>query len=493
MSPHRVPTPLRAIALLACLGAGLAACGPPARAGDAADALGAGGPPRTEPGPAAEPPPNVVLVTLDTTRADHLSAYGYERPTTPFLERLAASRATLWTRAYAAAPWTLPTHASLFTGRYPFEHGARTYPVAEHVRPSDYGNVKPLDWDHVTLAEALGGAGYRTAAFVANHGYLDRQSQLDQGFEIWHVDHVRAAELNEQVLPWLEQWGPRGPFFLFVNYMDAHRPLNTEPASPDLPTPVRDEAGDLFGELKVAVLSSDEPPPPELVSTVVDQYDNALAHLDRAVEAVVGKLDELGLSGSTLIVVTSDHGEFLGEHDLVEHSKDVYQEVLHVPLLTVAPGQREGRVDDRLVSSVHLPRLVVEHLPQELRERLEPLFPRAPGEPTLLGENYFARLHDLRNPVWGPRFERVRVALLHGRWKYVHSSDGRDELYDLEADPRELEDLIEREPALAERLREELRALWVDPGDAVEDGAGGAAELSAEERARLEELGYLGD
>ena len=125
-------------------------------------------------GPGAEPPRNIVLISVDTLAAEHLSAYGYDKLTSPHLDDF-ASRASLYRNAYATAPWTLPTHASLFTGKYPFEHGARTF--------RQPATRSPLSKNHLTLAEALRDLGFRTAAFAANDAYLTEEFQLNQGFD----------------------------------------------------------------------------------------------------------------------------------------------------------------------------------------------------------------------------------------------------------------------------------------------------------------------
>ena len=180
--------------------------------------------------PAPPPARGVVLVTIDTLRADHLGCYGYARNTSPSLDAL-AERATVYTRAMASSPWTLPTHASLFTGLAPFEHGARTFLDA-----SGRSLANPLDSAHLTLAEALRAEGFATAAFVANTGYLHPRHQLDRGFEVYEVRDESAMSMLPRIFEWLDEKAG-GAFFLFVNFMDAHRPYNTTPRPEALPPP----------------------------------------------------------------------------------------------------------------------------------------------------------------------------------------------------------------------------------------------------------------
>jgi len=154
--------------------------------------------------------PNVIFIVPDTLRADHLGCYGYKRNTSPTTDAF-AKKAILYTRAFASSPWTVPTHASFFTGRYPFEHGAHTFKVA---KPKN--NVNSLHKKSLTLAEVFKEEGYDTAAFVANAAYLSTRWQLNQGFDTYHVGRVRAATLNKHIFEWLDIHA-ENHFFLFIN------------------------------------------------------------------------------------------------------------------------------------------------------------------------------------------------------------------------------------------------------------------------------------
>lgn len=331
--------------------------------------------------PEARPParPNMVLITLDTLRADHLGCYGYTRDTSPRIDAFAEC-ATLYTRSRAVAPWTIPTHASLFTGKLPFEHGAHTFKVA---RPRN--NVNPLARHHLTLAEALQSEGYETGAFVANWAYMGTRWQLDQGFTTYHHEYAYAGKLNRRIFKWVDAHGAE-PFFLFINYIDTHRPYNTTPRPGLLDRPVVRDQGQLLNLLISKVMPGHGPIPHALVRKVVDQYDTAIANVDEQFGALLDKLETMGVYDNTVIVVTSDHGEFLGEHRLVEHSKDVYEEVLWVPLIIKYPGQRAGEVRDTLVSSTDIPRLLLSQFPPDLAERYAALFPDLPGNHEVLSE-----------------------------------------------------------------------------------------------------------
>lgn len=438
---------------------------------------------------------NVVLIVLDTVRADHLSCYGYPRPTTPELDAFAAG-ADRYVTARSTAPWTLPSHASLFTGKPAWQHGAD----ARKLPGGSVADAVPLAPDETTLAEALAGAGYDTGAFVANKGYVNPRMGLDQGFAHFMNERYPAPQMSEQALTWLSGRNPERPWFLFVNYMDAHRPYNTEPLPPERasqlprpPAPGEPDAVASLDALYLHVFQRDEAPPPEMVQRVVDHYDLALANLDRGLGALFAELRARGQFDDALIVVTSDHGEFFGEHDLVEHSKDVYEQVLRVPLLVKRPGQTRGRVLPTPISLSDVARLVLDEAsPTAAREQRDG-FRGSAGGPGHLAQARYARQRDLTAP-WKGRFERERDALYVENYKLIRSSDGKHELYDLESDPQERENLIAQRAAEAATLMARLQR------ELAKSGRGGAAslpELTGAElkalEAELRKLGYLGD
>ena len=437
----------------------------------------------------AEPPPNVLLVTLDTLRADHLGCYGYERPTSPRLDAFAAT-ATRYERAISASPWTLPTHASLFTGMPPFAHRAHTVVVDDR----DDNNVRPLAEEHLTLAEALRAEGYRTGAFVANEGYLSAKWNLDQGFDLYHVERVYAEQLNPRIFRWLEtnlETEDERPFFLFVNYIDTHLPYNTRARPGLMDPPAIQDDGQLLRSLKRRVMPAKEPVPERLRRRVIDQYDTAIANVDEQLGVLLDKLSDSGLGENTLIVITSDHGEYFGEHHLVQHSKDVYQPALAVPLILRDPGQVEGEVVDEMVVSNDLPNLILSRLPSTLRERLEPRFPDSVGSHLVIAENYYTRAWDLFHPEWGWRFQRIRRAVFEWPYKYIDSTDGQHELYDLARDPSESRNLIASRSDRARRMAAALREL--EAGTASTQAGPEIPRLSEEDLERLRALGYVGD
>ncbi|HUU28272.1 MAG TPA: sulfatase-like hydrolase/transferase [archaeon] len=297
--------------------------------------------------------PNILLIVLDAARADHFSSYGYFRPTTPNLDRV-ASEGVLFTRAVSTSSWTLPAHASLFTGLVPDEHGTTN----QHA------------WliDRIpTLAELLKKRGYRTGCFT-NNPHIDRVQNLVRGFDVlesvWadstvitEAKHHNTEHTNVLVRSFVEN-GSGSPFFVFINYMDVHQPY-------DAPEPYRsmylgleqkitariDSACRYFRFLNDGsiVLSKEEN------AAVRAVYDGCLTYLDAQVEVLLQALRRAGVYDNTLIIITSDHGEVFGEFGHYSHSKLLYRPLIHIPLVIRYPSIFPSpSVRDELVSIVDI-------------------------------------------------------------------------------------------------------------------------------------------
>ena len=387
--------------------------------------------------------PNVILITLDTLRADHMGCYGYERNTSPLIDAF-AENADLYPHAFATSPWTLPTHTSLFTGKHSFEHGARTYNKPRIEAP-------PVREEVVTLAELFSKEGFLTTALTTNAGFLKSFFNLDQGFEYYHSQYRNAKRHNEHyVFPWLEQNKDQS-FFLFLNYFDTHLNYNTAKHKdffPDIKAPVsygpvhERDSNVLKPLFYKTVLNKLSPYPEDLVQHARKLYDIAIRNQDDAIGDLFNKLKELNLYDNTLIILTSDHGENLVEHDLFEHVKDVYQPELWVPLIIKNPGQSQGRKVEQVISSVDIPAMIFDQMPDDIAGRNMPLFPYKPGNHPVLSELYYAMIIDHNNPTYGYRFQRIRTVLYEWPWKLIHSTNGEHELYKLDTDPGELENEI---------------------------------------------------
>jgi arylsulfatase A-like enzyme len=437
-------------------------------------------------GPARE---NVILIVLDTVRADRMGVYGHDRDTTPNLARL-ASRGVRFEQAFSTAPWTAPSHASLFTGRWPHE--------------LSIGWDRPLDSTCETLAGVLAGEGYATAGFVANTTYCSYETGLDRGFQHYEDydvtlrgvllcsslveralnfvhkhpelasrlglsetsvgDRKDAARINRDFLRWVDGRGaPDRPFFAFLNYYDAHHPY----LSPD------PEAGAPFGSkpasprdfrlLKTWWERDKLGIRPEDLGLARDSYDRCIAYLDDQLGRLFDELTRRGELERSIVIVTSDHGEHLGERDLYGHGCSVYRPELHVPLLVVAPGLgREGRVVEHPVSLRDVPATVFDLLklpgPSPFPGRsLANLWLGGDGDPSdLILSEIESPPDDDPNRGRSPASRGPMTSAVDAKYHYIRAGDGREELFDLRRDPGDRDDLAGR-PELAEVL-EKFRA-----------------------------------
>jgi arylsulfatase A-like enzyme len=429
--------------------------------------------------------PDIFLVSLDTTRADHLSLYGYGRPTSPNLEAL-ASDALVYTQARSAAGWTLPGHASMLTGMYPSRHGAH---LAGGWLPGESidgrRNVAfPLAADKVTLAEALRDRGYTTGGFVANFSYLYRDFGLAQGFSLYEdapglLLRVRppavrfaqrfspgfclkpyrtARDINRLALDFLDRAPTGRPVFVFMNYMEPHQPWLAPPPHDrwvsELPQARALATKDLYThEVKNFT--------PEEVTFIQANYDGQVAAMDDALGELIAELKARGRYERSLIIVTADHGELLGEHGFVGHmGRMLYEPLLHIPLVVKFPGadHLRGRVDDPVQN--------VDVTPTALREAGAAMPPDVQGQdlrhvtrPSLAEED----INPFLVADYGETYDRAVRVLFDGSWKLISTSRGQRMLFDLSRDPAETHDLAAAEPdrvdELARRLEDRLSTM----------------------------------
>ncbi|HET7747013.1 MAG TPA: sulfatase, partial [Vicinamibacteria bacterium] len=394
-------------------------------------------------GPAAAGPPHVLLVTIDTLRADAVGAYGAARAATPRMDRLAAGGAR-FDDAHAHNVVTLPSHANILSGRHPHEHGVR----------DNAGFRFPARLE--TLATLLAAGGYRTGAFVSAFP-LDSRFGLARGFQVYDDDFAdatsrpafqvqerRAEETVARARRWLDASGG-APAFAWVHLYEPHFPY--------------------------------APPEPFASAFRDDPYRGEVAATDAALGPLLDPILAAGADGRTLVVLTSDHGEALGEHGEATHGIFAYEATLRVPLVLYAPG----RVTPRVVKE---PARHVDLLPTILAALGLPAPEGLPGRdllssaPPTAATTYFEALSGSLNRGWAPVH-----GVIHERHKLVDLP--LVELYDLAADPGESNDLAARDPQRVEKLRGLLRTLRAG------DVAAARTPETAEARERLESLGYL--
>ena len=405
--------------------------------------------PRWDGGPSR---PNVILISIDTCRADYLSCYRPDRATTPHIDAL-AGHATLFENAVSPVPITLPAHCSMLTGLIPPVHGVRNQPG--YALPA----VIP------TLPEILRTKGYQTGAIVSSY-VMDHGNGLAQGFDTYNDDFRDGRSHgwgNERVgdktsaaaVEWLGQHADGEPFFLFLHYYDPHLPY--------------------------------EPPEPFAGQFPDDPYAGEVAFTDHCIGTVLAELKALGLYDDALIIITADHGEMLGEHGEESHQFFIYESAIKVPLLIKLPGQRDPRRVEEVVGLVDIVPTVCGLT--------------GSGRGLWEGQDLTAMLTDgPARPRRGRRYVYTEstTPLSYGanpllgqvgrQWKYIQTT--RPELYDLLADPGETQNLVADRPHIARDLQIRVEELT---GTVADGGSDREAEISDEQRERLESLGYVGD
>ena len=450
------PTPLRSLLALtlalAMLGCGESRDDAPTADGRVASRSG------------AEKPLNVLIITLDTTRADALGVYGEALDTSPNIDRFAAS-GVVFDQAATAQPSTLPSHSTIMTGRLPFSHGARAnagYVLAE---------------DNETLAEVFQRHGYVTGAEIAAP-VIGSRTLLDQGFATYHDTDSFDVKLKSI---WIkEEEGPRevelkerdgaditrrgieflrrhkeAPFFLWLHYFDPH-----------------------------AFYAA---PPPFGKKFVDDPYYSEIYYTDFNVGRVLTELQRQGLSDDTLVVITADHGESRGEHKEVSHSYFIYDATIHVPLIFIGPGVFEGG------SRVRTPVRTADIAPTVLEFAGLPPLQKIQG--VSLAGLIRGEVSEVQLDLYAESFEPISMFgtnvlrfLRRGPWKYVHKL--RPELFDISSDPDELRNVFDQHPARGAEMRRDLEA-WLRRDTIVRDG--NRVQLDAESLAQLNALGYVGE
>ncbi len=411
-----------------------------------------GGPDEAGAPAAVDTPQRVILVTLDTVRAESMSAYGYHKPTSPHTAAL-ATQGTLYTEAFSNAPWTLPAHASLFTGLLPTEHRAHKFKLdPDH---TDMLRV-PLLAEQLTLAEELSSRGWATGGFAANDGYLLPHWGLHQGFEHYEVDQVRGTELVDRALAWLDEHEGE-PALAFINVMEAHTPYVCDLSTGLGPCEWKHSKRRYKRLAEAPLLDGIEPHREELARFAAD-YHRGVASADLAVGHLVAGLKARGWFDDALIVITSDHGESFGEHGVVGHGKDVWDPLIRVPLVVKAPGQQQPARNEETISLLHIPGLIYTALGWPVPEAFARHWP-----PTgAISEAHFISGKELKRS-WGKPFDNIRHASISGQHKLIADSLGGHRLFDLAEDRAELVDLAADNPEVITELAQPLPGFDVGP------------------------------
>jgi len=423
-------------------------------------------------------PQNVLLIVVDTLRADHTGLGSYERETTPNLDALAKQPGAVnFTNARAASPWTKPSVASILTGLAPEDHGVTAHPEKLHA-------------DFTTLAEAFRAAGYSTGGVQSNM-LISSVFGYDQGFDVWNEDHLATHDtstgkgINAAALDFLQNGRDKDkPFFLYVHHYEPHFSYlrSGEAWYPDYPGPLTG------AESMDALIGATSQLRDEEARFLAARYDAEILYQDQLLAELLAELEKLDQADDTLVVITADHGEEFLEHGQLSHQFTLYEELVHVPLLIVDPRGAEAPLLGTSAGQVSL--LDLGHTLLDLTGHEAAAFP---GE--MLGDE-MANVASTRVLGTMPPFA-LRDMLTIDRWKLIRTQPAEKlavfELYDLIADPEEQQNLAVEKARLVgdltKRLDTELLRLHAKSPAGARTAE--SIELSDEQVQKMKDLGYF--
>lgn len=454
--------------------------------------------------------PNILLLVMDATRARNLSCYGYHRPTSPNLERF-AERGVVYEMAISPGGWSLPGHASIFTGLYPSRHGAHE----QH---------KYLLSEYPTMAELLRSRGYYTLAFCHN-AYVGPATGLDRGFEEFNpvVQSVprsvrkitRKIERGITTLLGLRDSGARyanrqiytalrrlradeRPFFMFVHYEEPHGPYRPPPkhncylpdgVSPKMARQVNQDQWKYF--VNPASMDGQD------FEILTALYDAEITYLDTRVAEVLDWLEESGMLDQTMVIITADHGENIGDHQMMGHQYCLYDTLLHVPLIIYYPRgiASHSRVTHQVQTLDLLPTVL-----SMLGDTSSEVYHSLQGHDLLSSTRHDFTIAEWARPdlstfykrfpgVDVSQYDRALKMIRTDQHKYIWASDDKHELYDLQADPDEARNIIAEHPDIAQDLDRRLTE-WCTSFEATTP-LDEAPDFDEGVRERLRALGYL--
>ena len=373
--------------------------------------------------------PNVVLVVIDTLRADHLPFYGYPKETAPFLSRLAA-RGVVFENAYAASSWTAPATASIFTSLYPFQHGVTMGLLAQKrlIKKAPRIKINRIPEDLTTLPEALRINGYRTFGVSDNTNISDRQG-FEQGFDrLLSFTHEGGRFINNQVLQLEKEILAGEKYFLYVHYNDPHRPYK-------IPLAEDEKSGDRTTDM-------------------IANYDKEIAHVDQCIKELY---DRFGWSYNTLLIVTADHGEEMNEKGVFGHGKSLLNTVIHVPLLFSYPdeGLFAGKRLTANVSTMDILPTILSFLDFRRLKKLsgQDLKPELKGAAKSSNDRFI--FSHLQVKMSG-RKDKLQEACLYQDYKYIYKFPKGHSLFYLKNDPGERKNRYAHEGKIAKMLATNL-------------------------------------
>ena len=467
--------------------------------------------------------PNVLLLALDAGRVDHVSCYGYEKETTPYIDQL-AKEGVLFENAISPAVWTVPSHASMFTGMYLSGHGLR-------------GRQLKLRDDIPTLASFLGAHGYQTAAITAN-SLISHATGLARGFSdlidanmLIQGESLRgwqkrvnslyqrayygqrpsqgswydsgAWRLNREMKRWLGKWQKaknERPFFIFANYMEPHLKYCPPRAFREkFLTPAQEKRWRQVNQNAWKYMSGDIPMSDSDWEILIALYNAEMAYVDMRIGEMIEYLRQQGILDNTMVILTSDHGENLGDHGMMDHQYCVYDTLAHVPMIVRYPDAfAQGSRESGLVQSVDIFATIAKLIGQQNDPRIAQIQGQSMlaediqqnGRKFAITEYLAPQLHSFkRSSVEADvSFERQLRAIRTQTHKYIWTSDENHELYDLATDPGETNNLIHNNLPEAQQLAKQLDA-WLSSHTYVSDE--NMEDVDEAVVGRLEALGYI--
>lgn len=447
----------------------------------------AASPAGTQPTQASGSRPNLVVITIDTMRGDHLGCYGYFRKTSPNIDALAKD-ALVFDNCYSPMAQTLPSHTSLFTGVYPREHGM--FANTSQVKGGGMYQPSPI---LKTLATTLSKQGYMTAGFVSAEP-VKKESGLGAGFTKWYEPDDKAVPAewtNRRVFEWIDSDGAKQPFFLWVHYFDPHAPYEPFPpydkafkTDDDLAKYMHERQ---FGEEGKKQASGKSLSFIEMKTTKsadsINAYDGEVAYTDEHIGHLFDKLKSKGLWDNTVVVVTGDHGEALGQHDLRGHG-NIWLEQLHVPMVMRIPGQAPRRVATPIVNVDTFSTLA----------GLVPQLPLADFKKQSTGVDVLAPDNDKQRPLYAqlPGSRTVMVqAVVQGDWRYIMHPNEGDRLFNLKDDPYETKNVADSNKEMVSKFSKEVKDIAnAQNANGKKNEAGKIVKMSSERSKALQGLGY---
>jgi len=412
---------------------------------------------------------NLVFITIDTLRADHLGCYGYFRNTSPFIDEL-AKKGFVFNNAIVSAPYTAPSHASMFTGKYPTDHGVLTngYKLKDH---------------HDTLAEILKRNGYNTAAFIAARKVVGEIFGFNQGFNFFSEGRTgrRGIAVTKDALNWLEKNAHKGKFFTWIHYYDVHCEYNAP--EPYFDMFFSDYKGNLpkgcgkstYNKMK---LRDDD------IAYLKALYDGEIRYVDKQIQTVVSEINSMRLNTKTIFVITSDHGESLSERGLIGHNLCLYDYEIRVPLIIVHPDMKPaGMTIKKQVESISFKSTILDMLDIDNADVSE-----GPSFLPILKNNEFDEIFGHTQTAIEEGAEKI-YCIRNSKWKFIVNQNNRNEMYSLREDPDELNNLIGKELIIENIMFKNIKQ-WI----AHENKTGNEKthELDHNVIEGLKSLGYVG-